>query len=268
MQLFAGLVVSLPFVVQADSNTTLYGAIIATDEEIAIQREGFDKVVADRAACTPDNGCNAYSTCSNDMRDRFPGCHQSGNMWCWATAVAAATEYYGAGGSHGDQCQGLECDVVSWTFNEQCCPFKAKDDACGMEGASWSTIQRSINHYTGRSWQRPNGPISQVMLDASLQAGNPVLLEIGDERSPSHVVTLHGCGSGKYWYHDPERDFGEFINVDYDWLLHQCVVWMHNGGNAILVPCQSGSAKDPDEIFRIERKWWDTLYIPGSVAVV
>lgn len=125
-----------------------------------------------------------------------------------------------------------------------------------------------MNHFTGKTWQRSTGPVNKATLDAALQGGNPVTLGIGGQRGADHVVTIHGCGSGKYWYHDPEREYNEFIQVDYDWLLHQCVAWQHNGGNPILIPCQTGSPKGSDEIFRVEKQWWDTIYIPGSVAMV
>lgn len=266
MQLFAGFVVSLPFFVSAqDSNTSF--AIYATDEEAAEQRKNFDIVLSERAA-SKAAGENSY--CSNDMRSSFPGCTQSGTMWCWATAVAAAMEYYGVGGQLGDECHGIECQVVTWTYGDNCCPYIPgghRDDACGQQGAYFQDIQKAMNHFTGMQWQKSTGPLDKSTLDAALQAGNPVILGIGGNFA-DHVVTLHGCGSDMYWYHDPERLYNEFIHVDYDWLLNQCVAWQHNGGHAILIPCQHGSPKGSDEIFRIEKKWFDTIYISGSTAVV
>jgi len=271
MQLFAGLVVSLPLVAVANSNTSLPGfdndvvSIIATDEEIAESRSNFEIAVINRAASVSD-GENSY--CRNDMRPSFPGCHQYGDMWCWATAIAGAMEYY-TGGQRGDKCVGKECKVVSWTFPDQanCCPHPAPhtQSECGKRGAAWGTVQKSLNHFTGLSWQRPNGPLSKAALDAALRGGNPVILEIGDDRRPSHVVTIHGCdGNEKYWYHDPSRDFQEFLLVDYDFLLNQCVAL--GGLDNYYAPCQS--PKHPQEIFRVQRKWWDTLYIPGAVTIV
>lgn len=208
---------------------------------------------------------NSQSTCSNDMRDRMPGCHQLGSMWCWATSIASAMEYYGTASA--EQCVGVECQVVSWTYNEDCCPFKSMDDACGSQGAYMSDILRAVNHFTPATFTRSTGPLDKATLDAALQGGSPVIMGIGSRNSPDHIVTLHGCGGGKYYYHDPERDYNEFIEVDYDWLHNQCVVWMHNGGNPILVPCIHGSPKQADEIFRVEKKWFDTVYVPGSVVV-
>jgi len=258
------------FALVASNNAEVYSnassAVYTTDEDAAEQRKNFDIVVKARA-----EGAGENSYCSNDMRSKMPGCHQSGHMWCWATAVAATSEYYGTSGHFGDQCKGLECEVVTWTFKssgDNCCPFKSGSDACGRKGAFFRDIERAMNHFTKKTWTSTNGPLDKATLDATLQAGNPVTMGIGPGGSATHVVTLHGCGSGKYWYHDPERNYGEFINVDYDWLLNQCVAWQHNGGNAILIPCVSGSAKGPDEIFRIEDKWYQTLHLPASVALV
>lgn len=237
--------------------------IIASDEEIAEMAANFEIVARERAADIADGKNGGY--CRNDMRPKFPGCHQFGNMWCWATAVSATTEYYGL--SQQSQCHGLECEVVSWTFNDQCCPFKSRSDTCGNKGANIADIKRSMEHFTKRSWTIAKGPISKDALDASLQAGNPVTLLIGPEgRGATHVVTVHGCdGSGKYWYHDPARSFGEFIQGDYDWLLHQCV---ELGGEDPYYygACSQGSPKAHP--IRDEKTWYNTLYIPGSEVVV
>lgn len=224
--------------------------------------KNFEAAVSERAADIANGKNSGY--CSIDMRPTFPGCHQFGNMWCWATAVAATTEHYGL--EHQRQCIGLECEVVSWTFNDQCCPFKSRSDACGKKGASLSDIKRSMDHFTQRSWTVSNGPISKDALDASLQAGNPVTLEIGDDRRPSHIVTIHGCdGNGKYWYHDSSRDYGEFVQGDYDWLLRQCV---ELGGDDPYYYGVCDPASPKAHPIRVVTKWWNTLYIPGSAAVV
>lgn len=43
----------------------------------------------------------------------------------------------------------------------------------------------------------------QEVLDRTLQAGHPIMMLIG-LWSPSHVVTVAGCGDGQYYFHDPE----------------------------------------------------------------
>jgi len=171
----------------------------------------------------------------------------------------------------------VECDIVGWTFSQQCCPYKDHVNDCGSEGASWGTIQRAVNHFTGKSFSRPNGPLDQKTLDATLQAGNPVLIEVGSDSGPNHVVTLHGCdGKGGYWFHDPERDVGEYLQgstetgmvpVDYHWLLNMCMAWVDKA-NPKLVSCDRSAPKGADEMFRIKWKWWDTLYVNSQMTVV
>merc|ERR1712176_149096 len=97
-----------------------------------------------------------------------------------------------------------------------------------------------------------------------------VLMEIGDEDRPTHVVTIHGCdGNGKYWWHDPETHYGEYLLVDYHWLFHMCRAWVKadNPDGAKLIVCPPGPP-GPDEIFRYSKKWWDTLYINVTTANV
>jgi len=269
MQLFT-LVASLPLaaaqvpsdIMELVFNPDNASAIIATDEEISEMAANFEAAVSQRAADIEDGKNGGF--CHNDMRSSFPGCHQFGDMWCWATAVSATTEYYGL--QHQNQCTGLECEVVSWTFNDdQCCPFTTRSSDCGKKGAYVTDIKRAMDHFTQRSWTTAHGPISKDALDASLQAGNPVTLLIG-ARGPTHVVTVHGCdGSGNYWYHDPERDFGEFITGDYDWLLNQCV---ELGGDDPYYYGACDAASPKAHPIRVVTKWWDTLYIPASAAVV
>lgn len=246
------------------------GPIDASDAEISEQRHNYEMVM--EAHLNSD----VQTTCSTDMRERFPACHQLGTMWCWATAVAAATEYYT--NRTGARCVGLECDIVGWTFSQVCCPFTGTEgdkDACGDRGAGWEKIQKALNHFTGQSWQRPKGPLDKATLDATLQSGNPVIIEVGPDVHPNHVVTVHGCdGGGKYWFHDPEfindptnpksSYYEEYFLVDYSWLLEMCYVWVRDAsaGGQKLIACTRGSPKASNEIFRIESRWWDTLYVP------
>jgi len=223
-------------------------------------RENFDSI--EKAHWNSALRSDYLSTCSKDMRSLMPACHQSGMMWCWATAVAEVTQLYTT--RRASLCTGLECEVVGWANSKQCCPFEAHESECGDLGATWQTVQQAANHYTGMSWKIPNGPLDQKTLDASLQAGNPIIVEVGDETSPNHVVTVHGCdGNGKYWFHDPERDPGEYLLVDYDWLLSMCMAWVkvpQSKEGAKLIVCPSSKA--PNEISRFHRKWWNTLYVP------
>ena len=164
------------------------GPISASDDEVAEMRKNF-QTVADAYLTS-----SVKTTCSRDMRDRFPACHQLGTMWCWATAVAAATEYYTSRSE--SKCVGLECEIVGWTFSKQCCPdvpgtlVESIPSACGDKGAGWAKVQQAVNHFTGKSWERPNGPLDKATLDATLQSGNPVIMMIGPEENPTHVVTV------------------------------------------------------------------------------
>jgi hypothetical protein len=243
--------------------------ISTSGEEVAIMRRNFQTV----AAANLNNP--SHTTCSTDMRDGFPACHQLGTMWCWATAVASAAEYYT---DHSEsQCIGLECDIVGWTFSKQCCPFETT--GCGDRGASWATVQKALDHFTGKSWQRPQGPLDKGTLDATLQSGNPIVMMVGPDTGPQHVVTVHGCdGSGKYWFHDSEfisdptvpdsKYYVKYFQVDYSWLLEMCYVWVkaEDETGPKLVACTRGSQHASNEIFRIEHRWWDTLYIPAPPA--
>jgi len=251
--LFAACV--LPFV-NADGNTSY--PIMASEEEIDEMRRNIQIVQEDHHR----RGASLHSTCSNDMRSTMPGCHQSGEMWCWATAVAAATEHYT--GRSGDQCRGLECQVVGHAYKEDCCPFKSATDHCGEHGGYAYQIVDELKHSTGMSFTEAKGTVSKTALDASLQSGSPVILLVGNDKQATHVVTLHGCnGSGKYWHHDPERDYGTFEAVDYNWLAgDMCFAWV---GRRLEV-CKG--SKNPGEDFRFYRKWWNTVYIPSHSETV
>lgn len=230
-----------------------------SEEELAAKRQQMAYI---KDLFEQGNAANAY--CNNDMRNNFPGCHQSGSMWCWATAVAAVEEYYNGG--VGDQCRGKECEVVSYTYHKDCCPFRSKDDECGSKGGTTTMIKNAIHHFTGKNFVEAGGPLSEDQLAATLQAGNPVVLEVGTDSRPTHIVTIHGCdGNGQFWYHDPERNYGEWTLGDYGWLLNgMCRAWVDRS-NARLVKCEG--AKNPDEIFRVTSKWWDTVYIPAGADV-
>ena len=210
------------------------GPINASSAEVDLMRSTYESVLA---AQLENPG---RSTCSHDMRAGFPPCHQLGTMWCWATAVAAATEYYTSQGAA--RCVGLECEIVGWTFSDDystCCPAETYKDTCGDRGAGWDKVQKALNHFTKKTWERPNGPLDKATLDATLQAGNPVIMMVGPATHPNHVVTVHGCSpSGKYWFHDPEfisdptdpkhKNYEEWFEVDFDWLLEMCYVWVHD----------------------------------------
>jgi len=256
MKSSAILVACLASCVSANGNASL--PMMYTEEELEEKRKNM---VLMEELFEQSNGA---STCSNDMRSSFPGCHQSGEMWCWATSVASVEEFYN--GRTGDQCKGVECQVVSFTTGNDCCPFKSRTDECGERGGTVREITKAIQHFSGRSFTIAGGPLSEATLSAALQGGNPVILEVGNDKAPNHIMTLHGCdGSGNYWLHDPEREYGDFVKGDYNWLIHgMCRAWVDRS-NARLVACEGD--KNPDEIFRVTTKWWDTIYVPAGVTV-
>lgn len=148
---------------------------------------------------------DSFATCSRDMRSKMPACTQFGNMWCWATGVAALTEYYTASGPA--QCKGLECEVVSWcptpegsgcSAPKQCCPFQQHPE-CGNYGQTPANVATAATHFTGKPHAEYGGPMPQKVLDAHLQAGKPILL-----LSKGHVMSVRGCGGGRYYFWDPE----------------------------------------------------------------
>jgi len=129
-------------------------------------------------------------------------------------------------------------------------------------------IQSAMNNFTTKSWQAQGGQLDQATLDAALQGGNPVVLLLHGGSRPLTTVTIHGCdGAGKYWFHSPSQDHSEqtFFEVDYDWLRHVCIVWRKP---YVTSACQSGSPTYDDEVFRKESSWVNTLFIPGSAAIV
>jgi len=145
------------------------------------------------------------STCSNDMRNKMPACSQFGTMWCWATGVAALIEYYK--GSGPAKCNGLECQVVGWTWNSStsaCCPYKSHIGDCGGLGGYISSQVDAATHFTGRKHKSAGGPLSQAALDKSLRGGAPVLMQVGPGRRANHVTQIRGCGDGMYYFWDPE----------------------------------------------------------------
>jgi len=274
MNLFAGLVVSLPFFAGANTNISL------------------PIIVRDKAAG------NSQSACSIDMRPSFPACrdiagsgHEYRKRWTWATAVGAATAYYS--GQSTSQCAENQCAVASWGYthmfggSQDCCPNGAAtpnpfsthcDGGIGqMKGTDldWTAgtpmeemIQSAMNRFTKKSWQAQGGQLDQATLDAALQGGNPVVLLLHGGTRPLTTVTIHGCdGAGKYWFHSPSQDHSEktFFEVDYDWLRHVCIVWRKPYETSA---CQSGSPTYDDEVFRKESSWVNTLFIPGSAAIV
>merc|ERR1711865_705289 len=57
----------------------------------------------------------------------------------------------------------------------------------------------------------------------------------------------------------------QFITGDYDWLLNQCV---ELGGDDPYYYGACDAASPKAHPIRVVTKWWDTLYIPASAAVV
>lgn len=99
-----------------------------------------------------------------------------------------------------------------------CCPLEEHGE-CGSDGATLSMLTDAATHFTGRKMVLTNGPMSQATLDKKLQAGHPILMLIG-AGSPSHVLSVAGCGNGKYYYHDPETEAGNYETRTYDYLVN------------------------------------------------
>jgi hypothetical protein len=171
--------------------------------------------------------------CERDMRGSMPACHQEGEMWCWATGVTSLKAYY-----QGGDCS-LECSVVGWcpkpsgegSLMEQgcaggpieCCPLSAHED-CGGDGATYEMLIEAAAHFTGRTHRLYNGPMPADVLDKTLSAGVPILMLIGPGAA-AHVVSVAGCGSGNYFYHDPETAEGQYETRDYSKLLTPMDGW-------------------------------------------
>jgi hypothetical protein len=197
------------------TNSTLrplkYGVRPFTDEEFALRFERWNNLVS-----LPET----TTSCSHDMRSQMPECHQSGTMWCWATGIAAVTEYYNsADRSKYPHCNGLECQIVSWcpkppacsAAKMTCCPYSSHVQDCGDLGAEPAMIVTAANHFIQRSHALYGGPLPQNVLDQTLQAGHPVLMIVGPGRTEMHVVQVRGCGGGMYYFWDPEWQPGTSI---------------------------------------------------------
>lgn len=67
--------------------------------------------------------------------------------------------------------------------------------------AGWGKIQTSLNHFTGKAWKRPNGPLDKATLDATLQSGNPVIMEVGPDKvgMKSIIFLVESIVLGLYW---------------------------------------------------------------------
>lgn len=194
---------------------------ILTEEELATQHAQW-KIVNESVKGL----VNVSATCNRDMREQVPACHQFGSMWCWATGIAEFTEYYTGTGPW--ECEGLECKIISWCpkagssgrcgASEKCCPLE-QHPGCGSYGATMGMLTEAATHFTGRTMIQTGGPMSQEVLDRTLQAGHPIMMLVGYV-IPQHVVTVVGCGGGQYYYHDPEWSAGRYESVTYDKLLH------------------------------------------------
>lgn len=176
------------------------GSVLFTDEEYSTGLASWSSIIHHY-----NPSASANTTCNNDMRGQMPECHQFGKMWCWATGVAALTEYYNSSGLY-QNCVGLECKIVGWcpTIKAgpapakctdkkiQCCPWKSHLAECGNDYGRWNSIVEAAEHFTGRQHKLASGPLRQNILDATLQAGKPVLMGVTSGGKIGHVVQLRG----------------------------------------------------------------------------
>lgn len=162
-------------------------------------------------------------------------------MWCWAAGVAALAAHY----TRQTSCD-LQCSVVGWcpawvdkeddTPNSmalgcaggpiECCPLAAHMN-CTVDSATYEMLLESAMHFTGRRHHLYDGPMPPEALDATLDAGTPILMLIGQNASStaSHVVSVAGCGGGAYFYHDPETSAGLYTQLEYNDLLQPLPGW-------------------------------------------
>jgi hypothetical protein len=212
--------------VTAEVHSEQPSPLVVSEEESAAQQVQWQRIHDALNGTT-----QIPATCTKDMRSKMPACHQFGSMWCWATGVSELTEYYK--GSGPAQCKGLECQIVGWcpkpphcssTPSVQCCPLSSHE-SCGSDGASLQMVVEAANHFTGRTHQLTNGPMSQATLDKTLASGSPIMMLVG-KTTPYHVVTVAGCGQGSYYFHDPEWDAGRYELYSYDKLLQSSYKWL------------------------------------------
>ena len=163
------------------------------------------------------------SSCSVDYRSTMPACHQFEVEWCWATGVASLTIHYKNLISEYPTCAGLECQVVQGIDTHtgaKCCPHLSTPSyPCAGDSLALARLAPQATNWTGVPHRLIGSVLNQTALDTALARG-PILLLIGDRSYPSHVCTLHGCGSGLYYYHNPFNVFGNFTYYTYNELIH------------------------------------------------
>jgi len=192
--------------------------------------------IAEDGRCYSTNG-------QYDLRKNLPACLQYDPNWCWATAVAELAHFYKPDEypETGSDCHGVECKVVSnkeghdltaccpekvrchdpakptccksflgTTCQASCGPFghKVEDSECTSHSCSVAGSPRDITDgiefMTGEKYTFKPGPLWQRDIDQVVGSGYPVLIIVTWEGSGGgHVLSLAGCGNGKYFLHDP-----------------------------------------------------------------
>jgi len=200
---------------QLARRTTASGILVRRGIKAELSGDELARRIAQADAFVSRARDNATASCSADYRSTAPGCEQWGGEWCWAAGVSALTLHYKKiPPSDYPQCRGLECQIVQAIdpHGWKCCPSTG-GNMCRNDGATLAQVAAEATSWTGVQHRLVGGVLSQPDLDAALTKG-PILLLVG-QGSPDHVNSLHGCGGGSYYYHDPMTSYGEYMTYSY-----------------------------------------------------
>jgi hypothetical protein len=148
---------------------------------------------------------NYFSTCTLNGVFQMPVCYQICDEWCWAATTTMMIQAY----TRTNYCAGYECQLPSREFGRQCCPYtnscrnspQDPQTACNSPGST-SNIVDAATSFSGVR-HRATGPLDQQSLDNILSSGHPVIIAVQWTRGGGHALLIGGCGSGRYYLHDP-----------------------------------------------------------------
>lgn len=163
---------------------------------------------------------DANSVCQSPQM-ALPTCYQVCNMWCWATVTSMTVDYYRGEST----CQGLECQVPSLEFGQQCCPYTRSckggpsgpnDTATTCNRPGSSTWMANAAQTLTKGSFTTYGALNQTTLDKALNSGRPVMIAVDWTWGGGHTLIIGGCGNGTYYVHDP-----------WGWFKKMPVKWQH-----------------------------------------
>jgi hypothetical protein len=162
------------------------------------------------------NGLNGTNGCTLGGVFSMPICFQICDEWCWATVSSMTADFY----QGKNQCAGLECQMPTREFGQQCCPYtnscnnKPNDPAttCNKGGTS-QQMADATGAYAGGGFS-VYGPFDQATLDNTLNSKRPVMITVSWQGGGGHALMVGGCDNGRYYLHDP---WGWYSSMPANW---------------------------------------------------